>query len=117
MRENQSGDSRANWKCCGGSLLRIKRKKREKKWNNKDALHSKSLMWSVFASKSKDNNWRPAEVNASDILFVCVCVCVCVCMCTRDKQLFSEVKGIQNFIHTKKTISNFLGSNLPPKDT
>jgi len=85
MRENQSGDSRANWKCCGGSLLRIKRKKREKKkWNNKDALHSKSLMWSVFASKSKDNNWRPAEVNASDILFVYACVCVCVYVYTRQ---------------------------------
>ena len=67
--------------------LEDKKKEREnKKRNNKDALHSKSLMWSVPEEKSKDNNWRPAEVNASDILFEYACVCVCVCVCVFTRQ-------------------------------
>ena len=41
-------------------------------------------MWSVPEEKSKDNNWRPAEVNASDILCLCICVYVCVCVYTTN---------------------------------
>jgi hypothetical protein len=58
-------------------------------------------MWSVFSEKSKDNNWRPAEVNASDILFVYVGVYVGVYVCTRNK-LFVRRVGIQKSSSFKK---------------
>ena len=49
-------------------------------------------MWSVPEEKSKDNNWRPAEVNASDILCLCICVYVCVCVYTTNYFLWGCVQ-------------------------